>query len=116
MSESYPASLLLVVKSLRDRLAEDIRVLFVRDVSTITDYFVIATGNSTPHLRALGEDLDIARKEEGFKGVRKGGDMNSGWLVMDFGNVVVHLMTSELREFYALEKLWSDAKTIEIPE
>lgn len=109
----YPLSLSIAVASLQDRLAEDLKVLYVRDVSTVTDYFVLATGTSTPHLHALSEDVDIARKEARIKMTRKGGNSQSGWLVLDFGEVIVHVMTPELREFYALEQLWSDAKTVD---
>lgn len=113
MSETYPASLLISVRSLHERLGEEIKVLDVRDVSTVTDYFVLATGGSTPHLRSLAAEVDRSRKQEGMKGARTTGDVGSGWVVVDFGDVVVHMMTAELREFYALEKLWSDAKTVD---
>ncbi len=117
MSEekSLPESLLLSVACLRERLAEDIRVLYLGDISTVADYFVIATGTSNPHLRALSEDLDIRRKEARLKSTRKGGDPQSGWVILDFGDVVVHIMTPSLRDFYALEQLWSDAKTVDVP-
>lgn len=113
MSEQYPKSLVVAIRSLRDRLAEDLRVLYVRDVSHVTDYFVLATGGSGPHLAALTEEADAARKQAGIKMTRKGGSRESGWMVLDFGEVVVHVMTAELREFYALEQLWSDAKTVD---
>lgn len=77
---------------------------------------MIATGNSTPHLRAMAEVLDKTRKAEGFKDVRKNGATGSGWIVRDFHDVIVHLMSGELREFYALEKLWSDGKTVSADE
>lgn len=113
MNELYPLSLRVAVEALRSRLAEDLNVLCVRDVSTVTDYFVIATGTSSPHLHALSEEVDVSRKNARIKMTRKGGDSASGWMVLDFGEVIVHVMTPELREFYALEQLWSDAKTID---
>ena len=113
MSDFYPKSLMVSMSALQERMGEDIKVLDVRDVSTVTNYFVLATGTSTPHLRSLAEELNQARKREGLKGVRTTGDTASGWMVVDFGDVVVHLMTADLREFYALEKLWSDAKTVD---
>jgi ribosome-associated protein len=116
MNSPYPESLVIVLKSLQDRLAEDVRVLYVRDVSNITDYFVLATGNSGPHLHALSEEVDIARKEARIKMTRKGGNATSGWMVLDFGDVVTHIMNEELREFYALEQLWSDAKTVNVED
>lgn len=115
MKSKFPPALPLTVQALRDRLAENIRVLDVSDVSTIADYFVIATGNATPHLRALADEVDIACKnEKKAKLLRRGGTPESGWVVLDFGIVVVHLMTPALREFYTLEQLWSDAKTVDV--
>jgi ribosome-associated protein len=115
MKSPHPLSLVFSVQALRERLAENIRVLDVSDVSTIADYFVIATGNATPHLRALADEVDICcKKEKKAKLLRRGGTPESGWVVLDFGNVVVHLMTPQLREFYTLEQLWSDAKTVEV--
>jgi len=116
MKNEFPPSLVLAVSTLQDRLAEDLQVLFVRDVSTVTDFFVLATGTSTPHLNALTEEVDAARKDARLKMKRKGGRSVSGWEVLDFGDVVVHVMTPELREFYALEQLWSDAKKIDPEE
>ncbi|WFB34833.1 ribosome silencing factor [Kiritimatiellota bacterium B12222] len=113
MNETYPLSLRIAVDSLQSRLAEDLKILHVREVSTVTDYFVIATGTSTPHLHALSEDVDIARKDARIKMTRKGGHSQSGWMILDFGEVIVHVMTPELREFYALEQLWSDAQTVD---
>ena len=113
MNIVFPPSLVLPVSTLQERLAEDLQVLYVRDVSTVTDYFVLATGTSTPHLNALTEELDQARKNARLKMRRKGGRSDTGWEVLDFGDVMVHVMTPELREFYALEQLWSDAKKID---
>jgi ribosome-associated protein len=116
MTNTFPPSLTLAVTTLQERLAEDLQILCVREVSTVTDYFVLATGTSTPHLNALTEELDTARKNARLKMRRKGGRSVSGWEVLDFGDVMVHVMTPELREFYALEQLWSDAKKIDPEE
>ena len=113
MIEPFPLSLKVAVEALRTRLAEDLKVRFVHDVSTVTDYFVIATGTSSPHIHALAEEVDISRKDARIKMTRKGGNAMSGWMVLDFGEVIVHVMNPELRDFYALEQLWSDAKTVD---
>lgn len=109
----YPENLSKIVKLLDESHAEDLRVLDVRDVSSVADFFVLATGTSTPHLRALAEQMHVSLKDEGIKPLKIGGDAGSGWTVVDYADVVVHVMTPELREFYALEQLWSDAKTVE---
>ncbi len=112
----FPSSLTVSVQVLRDRLAEDLRILNVHDVSTVTSYFLLATASGIPHIRALTDELDGVCKSSKIKHRRKGGSPESGWMVMDFGDVVVHIMTREHREFYALEQLWSDAKTVDAAE
>lgn len=109
----FPSSLALSVRVLRDRLADDLRILNVHEVSTVTSYFLIATASGIPHIRALTDELDTTCKNNKIKHRRRGGSPESGWMVMDFGDVVVHIMTREHREFYALEQLWSDAKTVD---
>lgn len=111
MSE-FPDSLKAAIRILEDLKAEDLKVLNVGDVSSVTDYFVLATGTSAPHLRALAEELEVTLKDQSIKARRKAGTPGSGWVVMDFLDVVIHIMTPELREFYALEQLWNDAKTV----
>ncbi|MCC5842884.1 MAG: ribosome silencing factor [Verrucomicrobia bacterium] len=113
---NFPTSLVVSVNVLRERLADDIRILNVHDVSTVTSYFLLATASGIPHIRALTDELDGECKSNKIRHRRKGGSPESGWMVMDFGNVVVHIMTREHREFYALEQLWSDAKTVDPAE
>jgi len=96
-------------RALDGKKAEDIKILYLGSKSTIADYFVIATGTSSPHLRAmriaLEKELD-ARKAS-LLGMDVNGD--SGWLVVDADNIIFHLFTKTMRERYALEKLWKDA-------
>lgn len=87
-------------------------VLDVRELSTVTDYFVIATGNSAPHLKALSDEVQMEMKKRGIKCYRKSGTGESQWIVLDFVDLVVHLLLPETREFYALEQLWSDAEVV----
>lgn len=82
-------------------------------VSPMTDYFVIATGNSAPHLHALAEDTAIRLKGDGYRVSRREGTSDSGWIVLDYFNVVVHLMLAEARDYYSLENLWKDAPPVE---
>lgn len=109
---AFPPSLTFAVRSLQDRLAEEIRVLKVREVSSVTDYFVIATATAVPHIKALTDEVEIACRDKKIRCRRKGGSPESGWRILDYGDVVIHVMTRELREFYALEQLWSDANTL----
>jgi len=93
--------------------AEDVVALEVSDLFYLTDYFVIATTQSSRQTRALADALNLIAKEyEGHKG-RIEGSSQSNWVLMDLGDVVVHLLTVEAREFYALDELWADAPRLE---
>ena len=99
---------------LDDRKAEDLVVLDLRQHANIADYIVIATGANKPHLKALYDGLQACFKEAGFKGYQKAGVPDSGWMIMDYRGVMVHIFERELREFYDLEKLWKDAPKLEV--
>ncbi len=105
-----------VIEFLDDRKAEDIVTLDLREHANIADYFVIATGANKPHLKALYDGLQRLFKGAGFKGYHKAGVPDSGWMIMDYHGVMVHIFERELREFYDLEKLWKDAPTVELGE
>lgn len=97
----------------RDIRAEDVRVMDVRDVSTVTDFMVIASGNSMPHLRAVLREVDSEVAEKcGARPQFSEGKADSRWVVLDYIDVMVHVMLEESRELYSLEKLWGDAKDI----
>jgi ribosome-associated protein len=98
--------------ALEERKAEDLRILDVRGLSALTDYFVLATGLNVPHLKAMVGDLSRRLKGEGIRAAHHSGDPESGWLVYDFTDVVVHLFLRDVREFYGLEQLWSDAREV----
>lgn len=99
-----------------NRKAEDVVVLDVRKLSTVTDYFVIATGSSEPHLRAI-EDEILTRllDDKRLKPVATEGSVKGAWLVMDFFDVIVHVMRKDVREKYDLEGLWGDAPKVPRP-
>ena len=101
-----------VVEFLEDRKAEDIVALDLRELANIADYFIIATGANKPHLKALYDGLQRLFKDAGFKGFHKAGIPESGWMIMDYQGVMVHIFERELREFYDLEQLWKDAPKI----
>lgn len=108
-----PPLLRLVTGALDDKKAEDLRVLDVRAQSSITDYLVLATGTSEPHLRALR--LELEKVLDGAKAAIVGVESTegSGWTVFDAFEVMVHLFTTESRARYRLELLWKDA--VDIP-
>lgn len=93
--------------------AEDIVVLDVRKLSSVTDFFVIASGTSEPHLRAiLDEVTDRLRAEHGVRPRAVDGTVHGAWVVLDFFDVIVHLMRADVRERYDLESLWGDAPRV----
>lgn len=101
------AFLNLVLNDLNDLKAINVLPLDVQNITSITDYMVIATGNSSRHVRALVENLIEHMKERQITPIGVEGDLNSEWLLVDFGDIVVHVMQASAREFYQLEKLWA---------
>ena len=92
--------------------AKDIRILDVRKTSSITDFHILATGTSGPHLRALAEDLRQQLKDMGMPGYRTTGTPDSGWIVSDCVDVIAHLFSPEARAYYDLDSLWRDAPAV----
>jgi ribosome-associated protein len=103
----------LCCRALEEKKAEDLRVLDVSAQSSITDFLVIATGTSEPHLRALRQELEAALDQAHTHLVGLETAQESGWTVVDAFDVMVHLFTPEQRERYRLEALWKDA--VEVP-
>ena len=98
--------------ALFDKKAEDVKLLYFGEKSSLTDCFVIATGNSNPHLKALRDNVEKTLKEKGVELYSKDRFQPSGWLVIDAIDFVVHLFSQEQRENYAIEQLWKDADEI----
>jgi ribosome-associated protein len=98
-----------------NKKAENIVVLDVRDLSSVTDYFVIASGTSEPHLRAIVDEItERLRDEHDLRPLRKDGSMQGAWVVLDFFDVIVHVMRTDARERYDLEGLWGDAARVKL--
>ena len=96
-----------------NRKAEDIAVLDVAEVSSIADYFVIASGTSEPHLRAISDEItEKLRQDHGLKPRAVDGTLQAGWLVLDYFDVIVHVMRADVRQHYDLEGLWGDAPRV----
>ncbi|HTR42130.1 MAG TPA: ribosome silencing factor [Pseudomonadales bacterium] len=96
-----------------NKKAENIVILDVRDLSSVTDYFVIASGTSEPHLRAIVEEITgKLRDEHDIRPIRVDGSTQTAWVALDFFDVIVHVMRTDARERYDLEGLWGDAKKV----
>lgn len=94
--------------------AEDVRVFDLRGISSLTDFMVVCSGNSQPHLKAITRDVESLVREKGSEPANATeGKAASRWVVIDFVDVMVHVLDEEFRENYALEKLWGDAKEVE---
>ena len=108
--------LALLCRELVDnRKAEDIVVLVVRELSSITDYFLICSGTSEPHLRAIADELATKlERDHGITPHAADGSLSSGWLVIDLFDVIVHIMHHEARKRYDLETLWGDAPKVKV--
>lgn len=102
------------IEIFQDALGEKITMLDMREVSSVADYFLIVTGNSVPHLNALGARIDRTLKDEGLMVYRKSGTPDTGWIVYDYFDVVLHIMSDEMRDYYDLEGLWSDAPALAV--
>jgi ribosome-associated protein len=97
---------------LEDKKGEDILLLDIKEIASFTDYFVLCTGTSDRMLDALADGmLDAVRVKHHKKG-RKQGDPRDGWVVVDYGDVVVHLFSPDQRDYYDLEELWQDGKIL----
>jgi len=104
----------LAVKALDNKKAQEIKLLMTRDITILSDYFVICTASSTTHLKTLSDEVEKILKENGETPLRREGHRSGGWVLVDYACVVVHLFLKETREFYTLERLWGDAEDLDI--
>ncbi len=103
----------LAVDALNDKKAEDVRVIDIHEISTIADYFVIASGANTNQLGAMQDAVDEALYKAGVHVKQIEGNRNSTWILMDYEDVIVHLFSKEDRLFYDLERIWRDGKQMD---
>ena len=103
------------IKILDKKKAIDIVALKINEVTSVADYFVIVSGTSTTHIKALAEELEDRLAEMGQEPKHIEGKA-TGWILLDYGNVVVHVFTPDSRETFNLEKLWQDAEQVDISE
>lgn len=95
-----------------DKKASDVLLLDIRDVSVIADYFVICSGNNSRQIQAIADTIDEDLGKQGAILLHREGNADSGWVLLDFGGVIVHIFGPQEREYYRLERLWSEAKTV----
>lgn len=94
------------VAALEDIKAKEIDVLDVRELSGVTDYMIVCSGTSSRHVKSLADNVEVELKKQGIRALGAEGIKDAEWALVDFGDVVVHVMLPEVRAFYDLEKLW----------
>lgn len=103
----------LALNALEDKKAEDIRIIDISEVSVLADYFIIATGSNPSQLQAMADNVDETLGKAGHPVKQIEGYNTANWILMDFGDIIVHVFDKENRLLYNLERIWRDGKTIE---
>ena len=106
----------VAVKALDDKKGKDLKVLYTADQTTLADYFILCTGTSNTQVRALAEAVEESLPKAGEEPHHIEGHRGGQWTLLDYSAVVVHVFTEEGRAFYDLERLWSDAKPVDVSQ
>lgn len=106
----------IACNALVDKKGEDIRVIDISQVSVMADYFIISNGSNTSQVRALVDNVEEQLAKAGYSLQQREGSGLGNWVLLDFGDIVVHIFDKENRLFYDLERIWSDGKKIEIED
>lgn len=100
------------VDAASDKKASDVLLLDIREVTTFADYFVICSGSNRRQIQAIAEAIDEQLSSQGANLFQREGIAETGWILLDFGDVIIHILGPKEREYYDLERLWSEAKTV----
>ena len=106
----------LAVAALEDRKAEDVTVIDISEISPIADYFIIANGTNQNQLQAMRDAADEALYKAGVKVQQFEGNQSSTWILMDYGDIIIHIFSKEDRLFYDLERTWRDGKVVDVSD
>jgi iojap-like ribosome-associated protein len=106
----------IVCEALEDKKAEDIKVINIEEVTVIADYFIIASGINKNQVQALADNVDEALEKAGYVIKQKEGYDTANWILLDFGDIIVHIFDSENRLFYDIERIWRDGKSVEVAD
>lgn len=116
VSEISLAKAFLAVQAAANKKAEVMKILDLREISSFTDYFVVCSGHSDRQVQAIADSIVIQLKEDGFMPISVEGYREGRWIVVDFGDVVIHVFMDALRDYYDIEELWHDARKVPIPQ
>lgn len=103
----------IIVQACEDKKGVDIKVLDIKEMTSVSDYFVIVSGNSTTQVKAIADEIDEKMEKEGYERLNREGYRSSRWILLDYADVIVHIFHKEEREFYNIERLWTEEKANE---
>lgn len=106
----------LAIQALEDKKAEDIKVIDISEVSVLADYFIIASGTNRSQIQALTDNVEEMLGKAGMAVKQIEGYDSANWILMDFGDIIVHIFDKENRLFYDLERIWRDGKSVDLGE
>lgn len=104
----------VAVNAASDKKAQEVTVLDVGQLLGITDYFVICSGTSDRHTKTIGDEIARCMRDAGVTIVRREGNTEAGWTLLDYEDLVIHIFSAEARDYYDLERLWKDAPRVEV--
>lgn len=103
----------IAIEALEDKKATDIKIIDIEHISTLADYFIIASGTNRNQVQAMSDNVEEALSKAGYEPKQIEGYQNANWVLMDYGDIVLHLFDEENRLFYDLERIWRDGKVVE---
>ena len=112
-NEGYPENVKLVCKSLADKFGTDIKIITIKGMSDIADYFVICSGRSNAQVKAIFEHLEEQMEKAGVEALRKEGMQEARWIAVDYGDIIVHIFHKDTRDMYALDTLWNNGANVQ---
>lgn len=104
----------LVIEALNEKKAQDVKAIDISELTTIAQYFIVCNGTSTTHIKTLADRVEEKLSESGVQCLRREGYNSARWILMDYGDIVLHIFHEEDREFYGLERLWQDGKPVSV--
>lgn len=103
----------IAIEALEDKKAADIKIIDIEHISTLADYFIIASGTNRNQVQAMSDNVEEALSKAGYEPKQIEGYQNANWVLMDYGDIVLHIFDEENRLFYDLERIWRDGKVVE---
>ncbi len=104
----------LIIKTLDSKRGEDIQAIKIADLTILAEYFVIVNGTSNTHARTLADETEFQLSQRGIEPLRREADTGNTWIVLDYGDIIIHIFYKDTRDFYKLEGLWADGEQLDI--